>query len=299
MTQEANKNALQEAYENLPDDARASLRYHVLRDNGITQPLQDTKDNKDRITVADVERVMAAVTAEYQGLSPDQVENIRRMLESNVGSSRETLAGMQQQAEQVAQSYVSERSRTIALSPQQEVQKLWSEFGTCEKEMRDEFEKLYKDHKITYEQMQYMRNERARLDALPKEGEERITGETKFAAYQKELGINVRDQASKDGDQVTAQAAEKVVHQADAQTKRLEHLHELNAGVQKEKQQEIGKLSPDNQSALDKLSDDVSPTAVTLPQSKQKMTVVDATYDDVNAPPGGKDRLSGRTTVKT
>lgn len=184
-----------------------------------------------------------------------------------------------------------------APTPEVKLAQLWQAFEKAEQDIQDEFEQWYKQGRITREQMQYLRDERTRLDALPKDGDARIKGEKALAEYQKETGIAVRDDAVAQGDAHAAQAADKVVETVEAQDKRLQEMH--NILRQKEHlyhEQKGAEATSSQASALAEIRED-TPEQSTK-ETQANFTVSNATHNDIEAPSGGKER-TGRKISKT
>lgn len=207
-------------------------------------------------------------------------------------------ADIQQNIQQVIEAQTLENSITSSLSEKKiQLQQSWQEFEHCEKDIADEFEELYRQGKISREQMEYLHRERTRLDGLPKDDELRIAGEQHLAEYQKELGIHVRDEARQQGDQHAEHVANAVVTNTNTQIKRIEQIHTLSDDIKRQEHsaQETTKQS----AALSMLNEDeVSQTPGDAAKDKITLPVSDASHDDIQAPSGAKDRSEAKTIVR-
>lgn len=269
MTENINEDALFEAYQNLPHDARASLRYHISCDNEVSESFRENKVFQRLITIDDVESIIADIATRFKNLTVDQILSIRGKLESSIGASHDRLGDLQQAAAVSAASFTGAE----ALVPYRTQQQLWAEFDGCEKEIQGQFEELYRQGKITYEQMQYLRSERVRLDTLPHDRDARIKDEQAFAEYQMSLGIDIRDKAEARGDHTTKQAAELVLDDVAAQKQRLNEMwHQRVAKVEGERGEQ--KQSEHLTTPGHRYSDDPS----------SAIKIENVTYDDIRTP---------------
>ena len=267
----------QEAFRHLSPHERTSIA--KISESGTAA--------QDTVTAADIEQIMAAVALSHLALTAEQLSSIRAMLEGMKG--KHNRAEMMQVADNTARHYATENDQQAqSQSPQRQIEKLWADYEHRDKENTDEFEKFYQQGKISYEQMQHMREERARLDALPKESADRIAGEKALNGYEHALGLRVRNEAHANGDHATEEAAGKVVQNTAAQRAELDELGSLNSRSQNQDKQ--------TGAAGAAMHFDESQQSSPV-KSTYKIDFADVTHDDVQYPGGAKERST--TKVKS